>query len=42
MEGPYSIFFLKGVSIVQVEGDKIASDHVYFDRNGLDEFLEAQ
>jgi hypothetical protein len=34
-------FAMKGVSIVKVEGDKIASDHVYFDRKGIDEQLAA-
>ena len=34
-------FSFKGVSIVQVEGDKIVSDHVYFDRKGIDEQLAA-
>ena len=31
---------LKGASIIQVEGDKIASDHTYFDRAAFDEQLE--
>lgn len=30
---------LKGASIIQVEGDKIASDHTYFDRAAFDEQL---
>jgi hypothetical protein len=34
-------FSFEGVSIVQVEGDKIASDHIYFDRKGIDEQLAA-
>ena len=30
---------LRGASIIQVEGDKIASDHTYFDRASFDEQL---
>ena len=29
----------QGASIVRLEGDKIRSDHAYFDRKGLDEQL---
>jgi predicted ester cyclase len=32
-------FSFKGASIIQVEGDKIRSDHAYFDRKALDQQL---
>jgi predicted ester cyclase len=31
---------LKGASVIQVEGDTIASDHTYFDRAAFDRQLE--
>jgi steroid delta-isomerase-like uncharacterized protein len=31
---------IKGASIIQLEGDKIASDHTYFDRAAFDEQVE--
>jgi steroid delta-isomerase-like uncharacterized protein len=30
---------IQGASIIRLEGDKIRSDHAYFDRKGLDEQL---